>query len=142
MESFVKAVADYIEDNDIATFGTDMFSPRWPSTAPDKCMLIIPTGGISGKEIPVRNVSIQFLFRSENYPAAEALAYQVYHLFHARVENDGWVSPHNYSMDSYYVYVSKAVQEPYSIGVDQNNRNEITLNVNFKIRERSVENNG
>ena len=127
--SFLDDVIEYIETAGVATFGTDMFAGNYPSTAPDECILVKATGGLPpSKEVPIRDVTIQVLSRSEYSPEAEAKLRAVYALFHT-VDN----AKHNYVIGSYYVYVSNAIQEPGDISPDAAGRAEWSVNFIFKI---------
>lgn len=127
--SFLDDVINYIETAGIATFGTDMFAGSYPSTAPDQCILVKASGGWApSKEVPIRNPTIQVLSRAKYSPEAEAKLRKIYNLFH------GETAKHNYTIGSYYVLVSHAMQEPGDIGPDQQRRSEWSINFMFKIK--------
>ena len=128
MSSFLGDVINYIETENVATFGVDMFAGQYPSTAPDKCILVKSTGGWPPyKEVDIRQPTIQVLSRSSFSPEAEAKLREVYNLFH------GETARHNYDIGNYRVLVSQAMQEPGDIGPDQQGRSEWSVNFVFKI---------
>ena len=126
--SFLGDVITYIQTAEIATFGTDMFAGSYPSTAPGQCILVKASGGWAPSlYVPIRHPTIQVLSRAIYSPDAEAKLREVYALFHEES------AKHNYTIGSYYVLVSQAMQEPGDIGPDAQGRSEWSVNFLFKI---------
>ena len=126
--SFLDDVVNYIQDAEIATFGTDMFAGSYPSTAPDQCILVKASGGWAPNlYVPIRHPTIQVLSRSLYSAEAEAKLREVHALFH------GETAKHNYEIGGFYVLVSQAMQEPGDIGPDAQGRSEWSVNFLFKI---------
>lgn len=126
--SFLEAVTTYIQTAKIATLGTDMFPLEFPSEAPDDCMIVLD--GISGlppmQEVDIIHPGIQVIVRSKRYPTAMLKAESVYNLFHGAAK-------HNYYIGTFYVLRSRARQTPGGIGKDSQDRDEISVNFDFKI---------
>ena len=128
MSSFLDDVINYIETENVATFGVDMFAGQYPSTAPDECILVKSTGGWPPyKEVDIRQPTIQILSRALHSPEAEENLRDVLALFHDDQAKT------NYVIGSYHVYVSHAMQEPGDISPDEKGRAEWSVNISFKI---------
>ena len=126
--SFLDDVIQFIETANVATFGSDMFAGSYPSTAPDQCILVKATSGWPPNlYVPIRHPTIQILSRARFSPGAEATLREISSLFH------GETARHNYTIGSYRVLVSQAMQEPGDIGPDQQGRSEWSANFIFKI---------
>ena len=126
--SFLDDVIQFIETANVAVFGADMFAGNYPSTAPEQCILVKASGGWAPNlYVPIRHPTIQVLSRAPHSPEAEAKLREVYNLFH------GETAKHNYTIGSYRVLVSQAMQEPGDIGPDQQGRSEWSANFIFKI---------
>lgn len=126
--SFLDDVITYIQTAGLATFNINMFAGSYPSTAPDRCILVKASGGWAPSlYVPIRHPTIQVLSRSFYSPEAEAKLREVYNLFH------GESAKHNYEIGDYYVLVSQAMQEPGDIGPDAQGRAEWSVNFVFKI---------
>lgn len=131
---FLQALIDDLNTAGIGTFGTDMFASGYPSTAPDSCLLLRSSSGAEPlKDLPVEFYMIQVLSRALNYPAAESKAWEVFRRYHGRAESHQWLSKHNYSIGSYYVAVSRALQIPSDISPDAAGRSEVSFNIMFRV---------
>jgi hypothetical protein len=84
MATVLDEVVAYLSDEDVGTFGTDLFIGYEPQT-PKNVVTLYPTGGRSpspdmDKEYP----TIQVRVRNETYPDGWSKAVEIYHLLHTQ----------------------------------------------------------
>jgi len=118
-------LATYAQTNSIGTIGSTLFEGHMPAT-PDNCVCIYETGGLElDRDIPVEEPTFQVLIRNKTYAGARAKAASVVTAFQA---------VRNQTLTATYFYYIFAQQSPYSLGRDENERAEITVNFICKIR--------
>lgn len=119
-------IATYLETQDVGEIGTDIFKGYQPPE-PTKCLVIIPTGGQAPDTdiIGIKNPTIQILTRAATISEAMALAEAAYDVLHGLA---------NTTLGSTYVMFCEAMQEPTSIGQDDNSNFEISCNYLLKVR--------
>ncbi len=141
---FLMAIVESLEAAGIGVFGTNLFASTYPTTAPNKCVVVRDNGGpMPSKEIPTETRMIQFVSRSDDPYEAEAAAYNIHRLFHGQVNGLGvaaeWAGKHNYivgTTDPYYVYSNYSLQLPSDISPDEKGRFEYSFNISFKIKAK------
>lgn len=120
-------IKDTLADNNLGTFGTDLFIGYMPDK-PDNLICLFEYGGsppdiVSG--VDEENPSFQVRVRNTNYSAARTKIESVVNVLH-RIANET-------INDTFYLSIF-ANQSPASIGRDANNRAEIV--VNFRVTKR------
>lgn len=119
-------IATYLVAEGVGTIGTDIFKGFQPPE-PTECLVIIPTGGLAPDPdlVGIKDPTIQILTRAATISAAMALAEAAYDALHGLA---------NTTLGSTYVMYCKALQEPTSIGQDDNSNFEISCNYLLKVR--------
>lgn len=123
-------IKDILESSQhaVGTFGTDIFVGMMPK-APDACICIYDTGSWrqpeTGFSCQYPTIMVKIRGPRGNYTTGYAKAKEVFDALHATY-NETWNS-------TLYVFII-AIQDPFFIGYDENNRP--LFSVNFRI-ERS-----
>lgn len=129
--TFITDLTAYIEDQEIATRGQDLFVSGWfdgdgIADVSVNQIMIDETGSVeSDKDIPVLKPTIQFMCRNQEYMTARSKLWSLYNLFHQK---------HEYVMGSTEVMQSMAIQEPSFIGQNPDGLEIFSFNVIFHVR--------
>jgi len=130
MPAIESELAEHLEDQAIGTVGTDIFYSKMPADV-DNCIGVLHTGG-SGASMagPKRNLTFQIVVRNTNIDTAKAKANSIRQLLHA----DDSTNQTDYDLPSgSRVLTGFAIQEPYNLGQDENNRYEVVANYQLTI---------
>ena len=120
-------IEETLADNNLGTFGTDLFTGYMPDK-PDNLICLFEYGGSPpdiASDVDEENPSFQVRVRNTNYLAARTKIESIVNVLH-RIANKT-------INDSFYLSIF-ANQSPASIGRDANNRAEIV--VNFRVTKR------
>lgn len=122
----------YLQAQSIGTVGTDLFKGILPES-PDDCISIDQSGGVEpDRELPLEKPTIQVLVRNDDYATGLTKAKAIYDLLH-RAGHDNGAEP-VLKVGGVDVMDIFAMQEPFHLGKDENERDLFTLNFVFYLR--------
>jgi hypothetical protein len=117
-------LAQYLGDCGYGTLGHDLYYAYQPPD-PDDCITVLDgPGQVPPVHVPLRYPVFQVLFRADEYETAMTKAQGVFSLLHRK---------ENYALGDWWVFLSHAESEPVGIGVDENGRHEVSLNIGFDV---------
>jgi hypothetical protein len=120
-------VAEYLEENDIATLGTDLFIDTVPDVD-DDIVVVYNTGGETPDiYVPIENPTFEVLVRSMSADSAYSKAKSIKELLHLKY-NVELVDDNTYF---YYIQMTGSIN---LLGRDEKGRIEYSLNFRTKIR--------
>lgn len=122
----IQALANYIEDNSIATVGTDLFIGELPFDKTDCISLVYSPSPEPNKAIPFYTQMIDVRARFKNYEDGYNKLLEVFRLFHA---------VGNFEMGDFHVYLSYAAGLPVDNDRDIERRHLFQLSLGFTYRE-------
>lgn len=123
----INEVAEYLEEEGIATKGTDLFISRQSDT-PDDQIVVYNTGGLEpDRYIPTADPTFQILVRNKNYQTGQGKVDSIVTALH-QLANSYLEESETYF---YYVFL---MNEPSHIGRDDKGRHEWSINFICKIR--------
>lgn len=119
MAALIEDVATHLQTSGVGTIGTNLFYSYNPPT-PDSCVTVLDTGGSEpSADLPTKSPTFQVLIRAASYDAAKTLANSVRTALH---------QTNNTTRGTTFFYYILALQEPGHIGVDDNGRDEFSVN--------------
>lgn len=128
MANLDEEVAQFLEDEGVGTFGTDIFVSKLNDAVNDT-IAVIDTGGMPPDDyLPLPKRTIQIIVRRLDQAESISVAREIRDLLHNRFWQD--VS----STGTIFQLRSTAMQEPTPIGQDEKNRYEVTCNYLFLTR--------
>ena len=135
-KTFVEQVMEYIENENVAEIGDDLYMTSLPSS-PDIAAAIRPTGGPEADvKLKYDSPTVQVTTRSDGDPRnGYELAKDIYDVLHGFA---GVLIAGGYHVVSCYGIQS----EPADIGRDENNRVRYSQNYQFEIERTSKHRNG
>lgn len=127
LATFTSDLKDYLVAQGIGTFSTDLFVGAAPPDARD-CVVVMPYGGresdnIHGSAFP----RVQITARAATFQAAETKAFAVYAALNEREAFD-------LKAGGTHVTWCQALQPPFPMGQDANQKFRHTANYEFTIR--------
>lgn len=123
--SFCREVIAELEDNDVGTFGDDLFLGNSPSTSATH-LTVYNTGGSPPAKDSTKLLTFQFITKAEKYTDAEELI----------LKADEVVRERYYCFfGDYLVLLLEARGEPGHIGRDDNDNHMFSANYNARIRK-------
>jgi len=129
MSILIEQVLDYLAGQGIGTKATDMFLNELPDTPNNATAVIDSSGGVVDNEVPVRNKRVQILVRNTDYETGHNLAESIFQLLHQQKDT------FTFGAGSVDVMTIFAIDEPYPIGQDDNNRHIFSTNYAITYRE-------
>lgn len=122
----IEALVDYIEENGIATFETDMFIGELPFDKNDCISLLYVPSPEPDKAIPYYTQMIDVRGRFTSYQDGYAKMLEIFRLIHA---------VGNFTMGDFHVYLSYAAGLPVDNDRDIERRHLLQLSLGFIYRE-------
>jgi hypothetical protein len=127
MSILINDVADYLEDQNVGTVGTDIFCGYLPDS-PDTCITILDTGGPQPDSyLPTRSPTFQVFIRAVDYPTGKAKL----DLVRSKLHQNANVSLVN---GETYFYFILAISEGGHVGRDDVGRDNFSINFLCKTR--------
>lgn len=130
MPAIESELASYLENEGIGTVGTDIFYTKMPADV-NNCVGVLHTGG-AGASMggPKRTLTFQIVVRNTDIDNAKTTANAIRQLLHA----DDSTNKTDYTLPSgTRVLTGLALQEPFNLGQDENNRYEVVANYQLSI---------
>lgn len=128
-DAIFPALGAYLQAQGVGTLASTLFLGRFPAEAATGILLVETAGTAT---TPVRGdalLRVQVTSRHSDYPTARAKAWQVYHLLNVPE------GPINLS-GSTWVLDAKAVQTPFSLGLDEFELWRVVFNVQLQTPAR------
>jgi len=126
-QRLITNLAQYLEDQGIATGGTDLFIGRMPEV--DNCILLDQTGSVEpDKYLPVEKPTIQVTVRNTDYTDGLDKLKTIFDLLHQKKDNLAL------EVGGVDVMIVNALNEPSHIGEDENSRHLWTCTFIFQLR--------
>lgn len=122
----LESVIEYLEDNDLGTFGTNIFSGELPYNKTDIISLTYIPSSEPNKAIDYYSQAVDIWARYTDSQAGYAKLKSILELFHKKA---------NYEMGDYYVYLSSAMGMIDDMDRDQERRKLYKLTLNFTFRK-------
>lgn len=112
-------IAQYLDDNDIGTLGTDIFKSYLPDNV-DTALVVLDTGGPQpDKDLPTKSPTFQILLRAPDYSTGKAKLDSIRTLLHQIT---------NTTVGSTYYYYILAQSEGGHIGRNERGLDEFSIN--------------
>lgn len=118
-------IASLLEDEGVATLGTDMFIGEIPDDVNNAFMLETISGQDPNVYMEIRSADINFWGRHSNAPDGYDELQQVWNRLHRRA---------NYRTDNFHVFHSEVIGTIEDMGRDTNNRKLHKLRIRFTFR--------
>jgi hypothetical protein len=125
--TIAEQIAEYLQDQSIGTLATDLFVNFKPAQAPDDCIIVYDVSGPTEQEIPTSYPGFQIYVRNVENKLAYGQSMDIYDTLHA-LSNVTLVSGEN------FFYYIRASQTPGSIGHDDSDRSEFSINFQTYVR--------
>lgn len=126
METFIEDVAQYLEDNNIGTFETDIFVNQLINEPDNQVSVTQGSGAQPSTYVEVARPTVQILVRNTDYDAGWQKMLAIFGLLHQKYDT--------IDMGDTDVMKIDALQEPTPLGQDESERYIFTCNFLFTIR--------
>jgi hypothetical protein len=127
MSHLIDDIADYLEDQELGTVGTDIYAGYLPDY-PDSCITVLDTGGSPpDPDLPTKEPTFQVFIRDVNYSDGKTALDSVRSVLHQQA-NIQLVDGGN------YFYFILAISEGGHVGRDEVGRD--LFSINFQCRTR------
>lgn len=134
-ETVSEAFIEWLENQGVAQFGVDLYSPQVPNEAPDATYWLTTSGGnvvrvlATGEKVKAYNLSLYY--RSQSGKDIERKLFRLETLLN---------SPGCVSLTGFEVYEISASQFPTDDDLDQEDRRVGFIQVNIQIYKKGLEN--
>lgn len=126
--TFLEALEDYLETNNIGTMGTDMYDSELPFDGDNIIALILAPSPPPNKSIPYWTQTIDVWARYTNYEDGYKKLQDIYDLIH---------QAENYELDGFHVYLSYSMGMIEDLNRDAERRHLFKVSLGFVVRESS-----
>ena len=123
--SLIADIAQYLDDQEVGTLGTDLFISNVPDAA-DTVISVLDTGGMKPDNyLPTKDPTFQVFIRAATYEAGKTLLDSIRALLHRKF---------NETVGSTYIYYCEALSEGGNIGRNARGLDEFSINFHCHTR--------
>jgi hypothetical protein len=128
MSNFLQELGEYIDDEGLATLGTDLFLGQLPPKAPNNSLWIVPSVSPRPRiDFKVFDQFIDIWGRNRSPQAGYAKMEALVDALHQK---------ENWTLDNYHIYISNLQSTIADLGNDANNRKMFQAQFRFLYRAK------